>query len=395
MCIVFVGPFGLQPKGTVSARAVPIARALARRGHSVAVVTPPWDNPQDSGKSLCLDGVPVVNIRLPLRLPLIWYLVVTFRLVRLALSASGGRPEAIHFFKPKAFSGLAMMALWLTNKLRLTKLRLVVDSDDWEGKGGWNELGSYSWVQRAFFAFQEKWVLSHADAVTVASKSLEERIGTFSSPQLIHYMPNGTSPLEDTGEPAAIRQRYGLVERPLVLLYTRFFEFRLERIAAIFRAVLASTPEAVLLVVGRGLFGEEERLSILMEKEGLRDQIVLAGWVDRGRLGDYFAAADVAIFPMDDTLINRAKCSAKLTELLCAGLPVVADAVGQNCEYIVDGETGLLVEPGNDEAFAAAVVRLLKNEGLRRRLGVGARERILRSYNWDCLTAGLETVYWP
>jgi len=395
MRIVFVAPFGLQPKGTVSARTIPIAQALVRRGHSVAVVVPPWDSPEDSGKSLDLDGVPVLNVRLPSRLPLIWYLLVTYRLLQRALSATGQHPEVVHFFKPKAFSGLAMMALWLTNKLRLTRIRLVVDSDDWEGKGGWNELGNYTWAQRAFFPFQEKWVLGHAHAVTVASRTLEEKAGAFLPSRLIHYLPNGVSPLRNTGEPAEIRRSYGLEGRPVILLYTRFLEFGLERIIFILHGVLSSLPQAALLVVGKGLFGEEERLAALVRREGLGDQVVFAGWVDRARLGDYFSAADIDIFPMDDTLINRAKCSAKLVELLCAGLPVVADAVGQNCEYIVHEETGLLVEPGNDGAFAQAVVRLLRDEGLRQRMGKAAGARMLRRYNWDYLTAELERIYRP
>src|SRR2546421_1245473 len=45
MRIVFIAPFGLQPKGTVSARMLPLAGALAARDHLVRVVIPPWDDP--------------------------------------------------------------------------------------------------------------------------------------------------------------------------------------------------------------------------------------------------------------------------------------------------------------------------------------------------------------
>src|SRR5690349_1457394 len=45
MRIAMLAPFGLQPKATVSARMVPLAQALARRGHMVRVIIPPWDDP--------------------------------------------------------------------------------------------------------------------------------------------------------------------------------------------------------------------------------------------------------------------------------------------------------------------------------------------------------------
>ena len=53
------------------------------------------------------------------------------------------------------------------------KARIILDEDDWEGAGGWNDLEPYSWSQKKFFARQEKWGLTHADSVTVASRGLE------------------------------------------------------------------------------------------------------------------------------------------------------------------------------------------------------------------------------
>ena len=184
-----------------------------------------------------------------------------------------------------------------------------------------------------------------------------------------------------------------LDDAPVVLLYTRFFEFRLERIVEILRRVVAQEPHAKLLIVGEGLFGEEADLDDMLTAAGLSNSAVFTGWVEFDRLPGYFAAADVAIFPYDDTIINRTKCSAKLTDLLAAGLPVVADAVGQNAEYILDGESGLLVEPEDDAAFAAAVTRLLKDADLRARLGAAAVRRMRERFAWDNLVEEIERAY--
>jgi glycosyltransferase involved in cell wall biosynthesis len=179
----------------------------------------------------------------------------------------------------------------------------------------------------------------------------------------------------------------------VVLLYTRFVEFPVARVVDIFRRVLAQVPEARLLVVGQGLRGEERQLAALVAESGLADRVTFAGWVPPGELPAHFAAADVAIFPCDDTLVNRAKCSVKLTELLAAGVPVVADRVGQNAEYIEHLVSGLLVPPGDSAAFASAVVTLLGDATLRHRLGEAARRHMQEQFTWDRLARVAEQAY--
>jgi glycosyltransferase involved in cell wall biosynthesis len=146
-------------------------------------------------------------------------------------------------------------------------------------------------------------------------------------------------------------------------------------------------------VVGQGFAGEEQTLAFELKAANLDRHVVFAGWVPIHNLPDYFAAADVAAFPFDDTLINRARCSVKLTDLLAAGLPVAADAVGQNEVYILNGETGWLVAPGNADAFVAALARLLGDAELRRRLGAAARQRMLQHFTWPALVGAVEEAY--
>src|SRR5437868_10870490 len=98
MRIAFIAPFGLQPKGTVSARMLPLAHALAKRGHEVRVVIPPWDDPtaQEAGQSHAIvertGGVQVVTLPLPRRAPRT--IALTYGLVREAIRPfeHGGRP---------------------------------------------------------------------------------------------------------------------------------------------------------------------------------------------------------------------------------------------------------------------------------------------------------------
>lgn len=391
MKIVFVGTFGMRPKGTMSVRALPMAQALTRRGAGVTLVVPPWDYPPDSGLELDLDGVKVVNICLPLRVPLYQHAAVTLKLLRRALAE---KPDVVHFFKPKGYAAFAAMLLFLLKKLQRTQTRMVIDTDDWEGKGGWNDLAGYPWWQRALFAWQEEWCLLHAEGVTAASRELESMARRHGVKDVI-YLPNGLprQPGVSDAKGAAVRDRYALGEAPVLLLYTRFFEFRLERLITVLTLVKEQVPDFKLMVVGAGLHREEQEFKKMAVATGLGEQVIFAGWVETDKVDDYFSAADAALYPMDDTFLNRTKCPVKLIELLGAGLAVVAERVGEVAQYIESEENGVLVVPGNPHEFAAAVVRLLRDRPLRVRLGPKAAAKADVSYRWDTLIEPLWRAY--
>jgi glycosyltransferase involved in cell wall biosynthesis len=404
--VVMVGPFGMGPRGTMRERALPMAQALVARGYEVTVLMPPWHRREASGRTYVDNGVQVRNIRLPPPIPGLFQLLITLQLTSRVIAL---KPEIVHLFKPKAYSGLTH---WLLRQgLLRGKARLVVDADDWEGPGGWNELGDYSAAQRWFFAWQERWGLTHADAVTVASRTLESLVWAMGVPPGdVFYVPNGVGQAMDR-DPSGTEDL-----RPCILLYTRFIEFPISRVLSVFSRVRELIPDAQLLVVGEGLFGEEEQLLRLADGEGLTverlrtpaadrspvdpwrcvvstQDIVYAGWVPCGSLPSYFGRADVAIYPFDDTLINRAKCAAKLRDLLAAGVPVVAEAVGQNREYIRQGQTGLLVAPGDLGSFVDAVVLLLRDRDYRRCLGEAAARDVRERFAWDRLIDSVESAY--
>ena len=385
MRVAMVGPFGLRPRGTMSVRALPMAQALVRRGHTVTLLLPPWQNPEDSGQIGVQDGVTIENVSLPPGIPLLFHALLTLRLARRTLAV---QPDVVHLFKPKAYSGLTH---WLLARLpRGRRPRLVLDTDDWEGSGGWNDLADYTAAQRRVFAWQERWGLTHADAVTVASRTLESLVWALGvPPEQVAYVPNGY-PHPHLTPPSKLRTEPG---EPLLLLYTRFFEFPVDRVVAVLRRVRERVPEARLLVVGRGLFGEEEELLAAARRAGLSQAVEYAGWVDPEDLPRAFARAAVALYPFDDTLINRTKCPVKLLDLMSAGLPVVSEAVGEVREMIRDGRTGRLVAPGDARAFSAAVVELLEDPARRRQMGAAAMRDVQTRRNWDGLAEAVEMIY--
>jgi glycosyltransferase involved in cell wall biosynthesis len=80
-------------------------------------------------------------------------------------------------------------------------------------------------------------------------------------------------------------------------------------------------------------------------------------------------------------------------EAMAAGRPVVASAVGGLLDLVCDGETGLLVPPGDVAALRAALERLLGDPGLRARLGAAGRERARELLGWDAVTDATVAAY--
>jgi 2-deoxystreptamine N-acetyl-D-glucosaminyltransferase/2-deoxystreptamine glucosyltransferase len=99
------------------------------------------------------------------------------------------------------------------------------------------------------------------------------------------------------------------------------------------------------------------------------------------------AAADVLVLPS-----RYEELGTVVLEAMRAGVPVVAADTGGVSATITDGVTGLLVSPGQPAALAAAVRRVLTDDGLARRLADAARERS-RDYSWETLGDRVLGVY--
>ncbi|MBK8934548.1 MAG: glycosyltransferase family 4 protein [Chloroflexi bacterium] len=384
MRIAMVGPFGFHPNKTMRSRALGLARPLAARGHQVQIVMPPWQTPAEADKRWQEDGVLVRNIPLSGGLP-----GITRRLVREVLD---WQPDVVHCFKPKAYSGLAAWWLWQFHR---RDVRLVVDSDDWEGWGGWNDLAPYSAAQKHFFAWQERWGMTHCHVLTVASRALQTLAwGHGVPPDRVAYVPNGAGIRTQL---AATHERGSGSDgeaAPTVLLYSRLFEFETGRLVAALRGVKTAVPTLRILAVGAGLYdADAAQFRQQLAEADLLDAVEDAGWVEEEALPALLSRADVGLYLMEDTLLNRAKCPVKLADMLALGIPVVGEAVGQVSEYVLHGQTGLLRPSGDTAGLTADLVRLLTDPEERARMAGNGRRHYAENFAWSRLADRLEYVY--
>ena len=144
-------------------------------------------------------------------------------------------------------------------------------------------------------------------------------------------------------------------------------------------------------VIGSG--PEEADLRRQLDQLDLHDTVELAGVVDHADMAGEFARAAAFVLPcvvgaggeMDGIPVA-------MMEAMARGLPVVSTRLTGIPELVHDDENGLLVDPGDADALAAALARLLGDGGLRSRLGAAARETVVREYDLDANTAQLAAM---
>lgn len=82
-----------------------------------------------------------------------------------------------------------------------------------------------------------------------------------------------------------------------------------------------------------------------------------------------------------------------LQECMAYGMPIVATEVGGNGESVQDGKTGYLVPSGDDEAMASALLKLIKNDKSRKKMGMSARYWMRDTYGWDAIIKQWEALF--
>jgi len=147
-------------------------------------------------------------------------------------------------------------------------------------------------------------------------------------------------------------------------------------------AVLREVPNAVYLIAGDGEYGSE--LRELADSLGIAANVRFLGEVPQEELPDIYGLCDVFVMPNRVLGGNDVEgFGIVFLEANACGKPVIGGRSGGVPEAVVDGETGLLVDGSSPAAVAEAVLRLLRNPDLARRLGRAGRERVCRELTWD------------
>jgi glycosyltransferase involved in cell wall biosynthesis len=214
-------------------------------------------------------------------------------------------------------------------------------------------------------------LLPRAAACVANSGPAAERFREMGVPRHRIFMAPHSTDLAPMWE-AARRRDYG-GGRPLRLLTVGRLIPRkgLDRLVRATAKAIDRGTAVELRLVGNG--PEEAPLRALARELGIGDSVELAGFVDQDALPSAYEAADAFAFPTLEDPFGFV-----LLEAAAAGLPAIAsERAGATADLVADERSGLVVDPDDVDAVAAAIVRLASDPYLRERLGRAAHEATL------------------
>jgi glycosyltransferase involved in cell wall biosynthesis len=127
-----------------------------------------------------------------------------------------------------------------------------------------------------------------------------------------------------------------------------------------------------------------EEFQRIVGAAGREHQVIFAGHVEHERVPALLDACDILLsphVPLEDGS-EFFGSPTKLFEYMAMGKGIIASRLGQIGEVLVDEETALLVEPGNERELAKAIMRLSSSRELREGLGAAAREEAIAKHTW-------------
>ncbi len=232
--------------------------------------------------------------------------------------------------------------------------------------------------------------LRHADLVVVVSEPMRDtavQLGARADRVLVN--PNGVD--ADRYRPdldgTPVRERLGLQDKTVVGFIGTFDRWHgapvlVEAVARLLadRPALRDTLACLMIGDGPELAQVQRRVDELQ----LRGVVHLTGRVAQEAGPGHLAACDVLASPHVPNADGSAFFGSptKLFEYLAMGRPIVASRLGQLGEVLADGQTALLVEPGDPVALAQALCRLIDDAPLRARLGAAGRAQAEREHTW-------------
>jgi glycosyltransferase involved in cell wall biosynthesis len=229
-----------------------------------------------------------------------------------------------------------------------------------------------------------RWLYSRPVRIVTAGEALRRELieKNAIAPERIESVPTGADTSRyRPGERAAARAQTGLpADRMLIGIVATLRSWKGHRY--LLEALPAGTT---LVIVGDG--PQREALTTRVAELGLKDRVIFAG--NQRDVVPWMQALDVFALP---SYANEGVPQA-LVQAMLVGLSCVTTPVGSIGELAIAGQTALLVTPQDVPSLRAALDRLVKDEGLRKRLGAAAREHCVKTMSIERMLDRMEAVY--
>jgi glycosyltransferase involved in cell wall biosynthesis len=154
----------------------------------------------------------------------------------------------------------------------------------------------------------------------------------------------------------------------------------------------AALPNAKLVIIGGG--PDRELLEARAASLRITESVEFRGRVGDRELADAYSTADLFVLPaVLDAKGDTEGLGVVLLEAMASNVPVLASAAGGITDVVVDGESGVLVPPGDATALSEALIRMHRDPALRARLAMNGAVRVREEFSWDAIADRWAHVY--
>lgn len=233
--------------------------------------------------------------------------------------------------------------------------------------------------------------LSNADCIIAVSHFTKKRILEKISidPYKIRVIPNGLdlNLFYPIGDVSNLREELGLKpDMRIILTLARVIERKgHDVVIRALQKVLRKYPDTVYIIAGPWQGRVIEELKQLVEDLDLTGHVLFTGYIEDGKLLQYYNLADVYIM-VSRELTDKGDTEGfgiTFLEANACAKPVIGSFSGGIPDAVIDGETGFLVDPLDTSKIAGRIIELFDNPALSVQLGRNGRSRIEKELTWE------------
>jgi glycosyltransferase involved in cell wall biosynthesis len=231
----------------------------------------------------------------------------------------------------------------------------------------------------------ERLNLQGAYRIAVVSDALKQQLLLGGLPEMkVIVNPNGVDPIRFSPQVDAspVRGRFP-VDKSLIGFIGVFGQWHgVLTLMSCVKHVINDFSNAHFVIIGDGAL--KPRMVEILVRDGMDQHVTFEGLVPHDTAPAYLKACDILVSPHENMADGSVFFGSptKIFEYMSMGKPIVASNVGQLGQLLESEVDALLVKERDEAQLGRAIVRLLRDPGLRERLGSAARAKVIASYTW-------------
>ncbi len=209
---------------------------------------------------------------------------------------------------------------------------------------------------------------------------------------IVHPCPNINPENLNKAEKEIIKKELELDSKKIMISVGRLVKRKgFDKVIEAMPEVIKKFPNLIYLIIGKGEYKKE--LEKLAENLQVRGNIIILEDIADSHLPCYYALADIFIMPSRiEKQTDVEGFGIVYLEANSFGKPVIAGKSGGVADAVIDGQTGILVEPNSASEIRKAILKLLTDQKLANKLGIQGQKRVKKEFQWPIQIAKLKNI---